>query len=94
MVSNIKFVKLISQKKKLIYQMHAHLNWNTQIMEDNIWFNSETVICSSLIFMVKVTSGYTEWILTQNCTKEKTTCVNPVGGGDMQFKMSNLHVSP
>lgn len=58
-------------------------------MEDGVWFNSEAVICNSLIFMVKVTSRYTEWILTQNRTKEKTACVSPVGGGDTQFKMSN-----
>lgn len=89
------YVKLISkQNEKFIYQMHVHSSWNTQVMEDNVWFHSEAVICRSLIFMVKVTSGYTEWILTQNCTEEKTTCVNPVGG-DMQFKMSNytFHLS-
>lgn len=32
MVSNIKFNK----SKEKTYRMHAHLNWNTQIMEDNV----------------------------------------------------------
>ena len=83
------------QNKKFIYQMHVHSTCIAQIIEVTVRFNSEAVICRSLVFMVKVTSGYTERILTQNCTKEKTTCVNPVGGGDTQFKMSNytFHLS-
>lgn len=38
--------------------------------------------------MVKVTSGYTEWILTELHQTENNMC-QPCGGGDTQFKMSN-----
>ena len=93
--SNIKLMLEGKQNEKFIYQMHVYSTCSAQVIEVSVRFNSEAVICRSLVFMVKVTSGYTEWILTQNCTKEKTTCVNPVGGGDTQFKTSNytFHLS-
>lgn len=56
---------------------------------ETLGVNSAVIMCSDLVSTVKVTSGHTEWIFTQNGTAEKTTCVSPVGGRDVQFKMSN-----
>ena len=40
--------------------MHVHSTCIAQIIKVTVRFNSEAVICRSLVFMVKVTSGYTE----------------------------------
>lgn len=58
--SNIKSMLISKQNEKFIYQMHVHSTCITQIIEVTARFNSEAVICRNLVFMVKVTSGYTE----------------------------------
>lgn len=58
--SNIKLMLISKQNKKFIYQMHVHSTCIAQIIKVTVRFNSEAVICRSLVFMVKVTSGYTE----------------------------------